>query len=68
MCRSHEKDEIPDFGKIENRKSVLMGQAFASFFYTLSGAYLSMLLKEPDFSKMNVVLQKRTNCVERDLA
>ena len=33
MCRSHEKDEIPDFGKIENRRSVLMGQAFASFFF-----------------------------------
>ena len=30
MYRSHEKDEIPEFGKIENRRSVLMDQAFIS--------------------------------------
>ena len=29
----HEKDEIPDSGKIENRRSVLMGQVFASSFF-----------------------------------
>ena len=64
MCRSHETDEIPDFGKIENRISVLVGQLFALFyFYTLSGAYLSMLLKKPDFSKMKVVLWKSEKTV-----
>ena len=76
MQGATKKDEIPDFGKIENRRSVLMGQAFASFIFffkknTLSGPYLSMFLKEPDFSKMNecgVVEKRNKNCVERDLA
>ena len=49
MHSSHEKDEIPDFGKIVTR-SVLMSQVFTSLFFLLYpswGILFSMLLKRP---------------------